>query len=103
MITPGDIDDREPLKIKSFVEFFYGKIVGDKDDSLLIIFRRTHVILKSVPQKFCSNFQGTLRLLRSLITHSHSTYFLLQNYSRSLSCMRVSSIRRVPLASRRSA
>ena len=30
MITPGDIDDWEPLKVKSFVEFIYGKLVGDK-------------------------------------------------------------------------
>ncbi len=30
MITPGDVDDREPLKVKSFVEFIYGKLVGDK-------------------------------------------------------------------------
>ncbi len=27
---PGDVDDREPLKVKSFVEFIYGKMVGDK-------------------------------------------------------------------------
>lgn len=27
-ITPGDVDDREPLKIKPFVEFIYGKLVG---------------------------------------------------------------------------
>ena len=30
MITSGDVDDREPLKVKSFVEFIYGKMVGDK-------------------------------------------------------------------------
>lgn len=30
MITPGDVDDRDPLKMKSFVEFIYGKLVGDK-------------------------------------------------------------------------
>lgn len=30
-ITPGDVDDCESLKIKSFVEFIYGKLVGDKD------------------------------------------------------------------------
>ena len=30
MITPGDIDDREPLKYNAFVEFLYGKLVGDK-------------------------------------------------------------------------
>ncbi|MBD5311731.1 MAG: IS982 family transposase, partial [Bacteroides sp.] len=30
MITPGDVDYREPLKMKSSVEFIYGKLVGDK-------------------------------------------------------------------------
>ena len=28
MITPGDIDDREPLKYEAFMEFIYGKLVG---------------------------------------------------------------------------
>ena len=27
MITPGDIDDRNPLEYKTFVEFVYGKLV----------------------------------------------------------------------------
>lgn len=31
MITPGDVDDRKPLECKSFVEFVYGKLVGDKE------------------------------------------------------------------------
>ena len=30
MITPADIDDREPLKVKDFVNEIYGKLVGDK-------------------------------------------------------------------------
>ena len=30
MLTPGDIDDRKPHEYKSFVEFIYGKFVGDK-------------------------------------------------------------------------
>jgi hypothetical protein len=30
MITPGDVDDRKPLEYKNFVEFIYGKLVGDK-------------------------------------------------------------------------
>ena len=30
MITPGDADDRKPLEYKVFVEFIYGKLVGDK-------------------------------------------------------------------------
>ncbi len=29
MITSGDTDDREPLKMKSFVEFIYGKLFLD--------------------------------------------------------------------------
>ena len=30
MITPADVDDRKPLEYKYFVEFVYGKLVGDK-------------------------------------------------------------------------
>lgn len=30
MITPGDVDDRKPLEYRAFVEFVYGKLVGDK-------------------------------------------------------------------------
>ena len=30
MITPGDVDDRKQLEYKAFVEFIYGKLVGDK-------------------------------------------------------------------------
>ena len=30
MITPGDVDDRRPLEYKVFVDFIYGKLVGDR-------------------------------------------------------------------------
>ncbi len=30
MIIPDDVDDRKPLEYKSFVEFVYEKLVGDK-------------------------------------------------------------------------
>ena len=30
MITLGDVDDRKPLEYRAFVEFIYGKLVGDK-------------------------------------------------------------------------
>ena len=30
MFTPGNIDDREPLKVQSFTEELYGKLVGDR-------------------------------------------------------------------------
>lgn len=29
MITPGNVDDRKPLTYKSFMDFIYGKLVGD--------------------------------------------------------------------------
>ena len=31
MVTPGNIDDREPLLNESFVEQFFGKLVGDME------------------------------------------------------------------------
>ena len=30
MVTPGNVDDREPLKNKTFVEHLFGKLAGDK-------------------------------------------------------------------------
>ena len=41
MITPGDVDDRKPLEYKSFMEFMYGKLVGDKGLSARDSFRNS--------------------------------------------------------------
>ena len=30
MVTPGNVDDREPLRNKSFIERIFGRLVGDK-------------------------------------------------------------------------
>ena len=30
MVTPGNMDDREPLRNKSFIERIFGRLVGDK-------------------------------------------------------------------------
>lgn len=30
MITSTNVDDRKPLEYKSFMDFIYGKLVGDK-------------------------------------------------------------------------
>ena len=30
MVTPGNVDDREPLRNKSFIEQIFGKLMGDK-------------------------------------------------------------------------
>ena len=43
MITPGDIDDRKPLEYKAFVDFIYGKLVGDKGYISKNLFNRLFV------------------------------------------------------------
>ena len=30
MFTPGNVDDREPLKVERFTEELYGKLIGDR-------------------------------------------------------------------------
>ncbi len=40
MITPGDVDDRKTLEYKSFVEFAYEKLVGDKGYISKNLFKR---------------------------------------------------------------
>ena len=39
MITPADVDDREPLKVKDFVKKIYGKLVGMVDTTGRPIFQ----------------------------------------------------------------
>ena len=34
MVNPGNVDDREPLKNKTFVEQMFGKLVEDKLNGL---------------------------------------------------------------------
>ena len=43
MITSGDVDDRKPLEYKAFVEFIYGKLVGDKGYISQNLFQRLFV------------------------------------------------------------
>ncbi len=43
MITLGDVDDRKPLELKSFIEFIYGKLVGDKGYISKKLFQRLFV------------------------------------------------------------
>lgn len=43
MITPGDVDDREPLEYNAFVEFIYGKLVGDKGHISKNLFQKLFV------------------------------------------------------------
>ena len=60
MITPGDIDDREPLKYNAFVEFLYGKLVGDKGYIGKELFQRLFVNGIQLITKLKSNMTGAL-------------------------------------------
>ena len=60
MITPGDIDDREPSKYNAFVEFLYGKLVGDKGYIGKELFQRLFVNGIQLITKLKSNMKGAL-------------------------------------------
>ena len=60
MITPGDVDDRKPLELKSFIEFIYGKLVGDKGYISKNLFQRLFVDGIQLITKLKSNMKGAL-------------------------------------------
>jgi len=60
MITPGDVDDRKPLEYKAFVEFLYGKLVGDKGYIGKELFQRLFVDGIQLITKLKSNMKGSL-------------------------------------------
>lgn len=58
--TPGDVDDRKPLEYKAFVEFIYGKLVGDKGYIGKNLFQRLFVDGIQLITKLKSNMKGAL-------------------------------------------
>ena len=60
MIAPSDVDDRKPLEYKLFVEFIYGKHVGDKGYIGRNLFERLFVDGIQLITKLKSNMKGTL-------------------------------------------
>ena len=60
MITSGDVDDRKPLEYKAFVEFLYGKLVGDKGYIGKELFQRLFVDGIQLITKLKSNMKGAL-------------------------------------------
>ena len=60
MITPGDVDDRKPLDHKAFVEFLYGKLVGDKGYIGKELFQRLFVDGIQLITKLKSNMKGAV-------------------------------------------
>lgn len=83
MITPGDVDDRKPLEYSSFVEFLYGKLVGDKGYIGKDLFQKLFVDGIQLITKFKNNMKGALmslsdRLLirkRAIIDTSEETVY----------------------------
>ncbi len=60
MITPGDVDDRKPLEYKAFVDFIYGKLVGDKGYIGKNLFQRLFVDGIHLITKLKSSMKGAL-------------------------------------------
>ena len=60
MITPGDVDDRKPLEYKSFVDFIYGKLFGDKGYIGKELFQRLFVNGIQLVTKLRTNMKGAL-------------------------------------------
>ena len=60
IITPGDVDDRKPLEYKAFVEFIYGKLVGDKGYIGKNLFQRLFVDGIQLITKLKGNMKGAL-------------------------------------------
>ena len=60
MITPGDVDDRTPLECNAFLEFIYGKLVGDKGYIGKNLFQRLFVNGIQLITKLRSNMKGAL-------------------------------------------
>lgn len=60
IITPGNVDDRKQLEYKAFVEFIYGKLVGDKGYIGKNLFQRLFVDGIQLITKLKSNMKGAL-------------------------------------------
>lgn len=60
MLTPGNVDDREPLKNSTFIEAISGKIVGDKGYISKGLFDKLFVDGIQLITKLKSNMKGAL-------------------------------------------
>lgn len=63
MVTPGDVDDRKPLEYKNFVDFLFGKLVGDKGYISKNLFKKLFVDGIQLITKLKSNMRGALTTL----------------------------------------
>lgn len=58
MVTPGNVDDREPLRNKSFIERIFGRLVGDKGYICKELFSRLFIDGIQLITKLKSNMKG---------------------------------------------
>lgn len=60
MVTPGNVDDREPLRNKSFIEQIFGKLVGDKGYICKDLFSKLFVDGIQLITKLKNNMKGQI-------------------------------------------
>lgn len=61
MLTPGNVDDREPLRNKSFIERIFGRLFGDKGYICKGLFSRLFVDGIQLVTKLRSNMRGQMK------------------------------------------
>ena len=74
MITPGDVDDRKPLEYEAFVEFIYGKLVGDNGYIGKDLFQRLFVDGIQLITKLKSNMKGAMMSASDTLTQKESNH-----------------------------
>ena len=67
MFTPGDVDDRQPLELKEFIDAIYGKLVGDKGYIKKELFDKLFIDGIQLITKLKSNMKGGLRSVSDII------------------------------------
>ena len=67
MVTPGNVDDREPLRNKSFIEQIFGKLVGDKGYICKDLFSKLFVDGIQLITKLKDNMKGQIMTISDKI------------------------------------
>jgi hypothetical protein len=67
MVTPGNVDDREPLRNKSFIEQIFGKLVGDKGYICKDLFSKLFVDGIQLITKLKNNMKGQIMTISDKI------------------------------------
>jgi Transposase DDE domain. len=60
IITPADVDDHKPLEYKAFIEYIFGKLVGDKGYISKNLFERLFVDGIQLITKLKNNMKGAI-------------------------------------------